>query len=258
MVQSAIGEEQRNPGGVQVIERAAKILRTLRGKPEGMSLSQIAREVGLARSTVHRIVLALEAEHFVTTVAPNGRIRLGLGLSTLAASVNSSLLEELHPYMKQLSEEANETVDLAILDHDHVFFIDQITVRHRLQAVSAVGTTFPLHCTANGKALLAELPNEAIERLLPERLQPFTPHTITSRRKLLEALELIRAERVSFDREEHMLGICAVGIALADILGNLFAITIPLPSIRFLGNEHRLASMLKSTCNRIKSDWQAS
>lgn len=252
MVQSGIKGEQRDNGGVQVIARAGEILRVLKDHPKGLSLSQVAREVGLARSTVHRIVSALEAEHFVTSASPKGLIRLGLGLALLAAVVNSELRYELRPYLEQLSREANETVDLAVLDEDRVLFIDQIAVPHRLQAVSAVGATFPLYCTANGKALLAELPFEQVELLVPDSLQALTPRTITTREQLLEELQRIRVERVAFDREEHTVGICAVGSAIPDVFGNLVAITIPLPSIRFYGNEQKLASMLLHTCDRIR------
>src|SRR5215469_13153204 len=109
MVQSEINREQRDNGGVQVIARAAEILRSLKGHPEGLSLSQISKEVGLARSTVHRIVNALATEDFVTAASPNGRIRLGIGLAPLAAWVNSELRDQLHPYLQRLSSEVNET-----------------------------------------------------------------------------------------------------------------------------------------------------
>ncbi len=254
MVQSEINGEQRDNGGVQVIARAAEILRALKGHPEGLSLSQIAREVGLARSTVHRIVSALEAERFVASASQYGGIRLGPGLTPLAAAVNIQLRHELHPYLEQLSREADETVDLAVLDGDRVLFIDQIAAPRRLQAVSAVGATFPLYCTANGKALLAELPLQQVEQLLPEHLSALTPHTMTTREQLLEELSRIRVERVAFDREEHTIGICAVGCAIGDVLDNLVAITIPLPSIRFYGNEQKLASRLLYTCDRIKNE----
>lgn len=247
--------EQYSNGGVQVIARATEILRALKAHPEGLSLSQIAREVGLARSTVHRIVTALAAERFVTSASPNGRVRLGLGLTPLAAVVNNELRYELRPYLEQLSREANETVDLAMLDGDQVYFIDQVPLPHRLQAVSSVGSTFPLYCSANGKALLAELSCDEIERLLPERLQAFTPSTLTTRDQVIAEVQSIRSARVAFDREEYTIGICAVGATIRDALGNLAAITIPVPSIRFYGNEQKLAEMLLRACQRIRRDF---
>ena len=258
MVQSGIkGKQRDHEGGVQVIARAAEILRSLKGHPEGLSLSQIAREVGLARSTVHRIVNALAAEDFVTSASPNGRVRLGLGLTPLAAWVNSEMRDQLHPYLERLSREIDETVDLAVLDGNQVFFKDQIMVPHRLQAVSGIGLTFPIHCTANGKALLAELPIEQTKHLLPEHFEAFTTSTITTREQLLEELECIRSERIAFDREEHTQGICAVGKTLRDPMGNLVAITIPVPAIRFYGNEQKLSSALFHICEEIQRRFEA-
>ncbi len=251
-MQSEINDEQHESGGVQVIARAAEILRVLIGQPEGLSLSQIARKVGLARSTVHRIVTALEAENFVIPHNPNGRIRLGPGLVPLAASVHMELRYEVHPYLEHLSREVNETVDLAVLNVDKVVFIDQIIAPQRLQAVSAVGAAFPLYCTANGKALLATLSPEQINLILPTELQPLTPHTITSHVQLLEALEQVRGECVAYDREEHTVGICAIGATIRDTMGNIAAVTIPLPSARFYGQEEQLAATLLRTCEQIE------
>ncbi|MBA2394978.1 MAG: IclR family transcriptional regulator [Ktedonobacteraceae bacterium] len=244
--------ERNGSTGVQVIARAAEILRALKGQAEGLSLSQIASKVGLAKSTVYRIVRALEAERFVTSASPTGRIRLGLGLAPLAAWVNTEMRQQIRPYMDLLSKEVDETVDLAVLDDTLIFFVDQVVVPHRLQAISAVGATFPLHCTANGKALLAELPLEQVERLVPEHLQIFTSHTLTTREQLLNDLKQIRREGIAYDREEHTEGICALGTTIRDAMGNLAAITIPVPSVRFYGNEQHLVSALLNIRKQIK------
>lgn len=247
-------DHHRETGGVQVIARAAGILRVLGRHSQGLNLSQIAKEVRLPRSTVHRIVGALEAERFVTAPSPDGRIRLGPGLVPLAGLVNSDLRRGLRPYLESLYHEVHETIDLAVLDEDRLLFVDQIAAPHRLQAVSGIGVTFPLHCTANGKALLAELPREEVERILPEQLPALTPNTAISRARLMEELERIKVERVAFDREEHTVGICAVGAAVRDPMGRLAAITIPVPSIRFYGSERRLASALLKTCGLIQGE----
>ncbi len=250
-------KDDRRNSGIQVIARALNILRALQAHPEGLSLSQIAREVGLPRSTVHRILSALEGERFVTPPSPNGRIRLGLGIVPLAMAVDRDLRRELRPYLDQLYMEVNETIDLAILDQTQLVFVDQIAAPHRLRAVSSVGLNFPLYCTANGKAVLAALPREEVERLIPEQLEPLTPNTVKSRAQLFEELKRIREDCIAFDREEHTLGICAVGAAVRDPGGRLAAISIPVPSIRFYGNEEKLASALADVVTRINQRFAA-
>ena len=234
---------ENESGGVQVIQRAAQILDALKDNPDGMSLSQIAERTGLARSTVHRLVSAMTTHGLLASVSPNGRFRPGPAIAALAAAAERSFVAEFHPTMAKLARSVNETVDLAVLEHDHVRFVHQITASHRLRAVSSVGAVFPAHCTANGKALLAQLPESEVIRLLPERLDQFTANTITDRDRLLEELEEIRRAKVAYDREEHTLGICAAGTALLDADGAV-AMTVPMPAQRFYGNEEALAKAL--------------
>ena len=246
--------ERSERNGVQVIQRTAAILLSLRGEHAGLSLSQIAGRVGLARSTVHRLVAALEQERFVVSASPSGGFRLGPALASLAVSANRDLIPAIHPFLQELSRELNETVDLAVLEHDHVLFVEQVAApARRLRAVSAVGAVFPAHATANGKALLACLSDSNVEQLLPPQLERLTPNTITSRTRLLQELEQIRADDIAVDREEHTLGICAVGTVVSSPDGPVAAVTVPLPAQRFAGNEAQLAAALMRTRTAINN-----
>ena len=117
--------------------------------------------------------------------------------------------------------------------------------------MSAVGATFPLHCTANGKALLAELSPEEVARVLPTRLQRFTPATITARPDLMAEMDEIRETKVAFDREEHTTGISAAGIAVRDPFGALAAISVPMPTQRFEGREPEIAEASREARREI-------
>ena len=238
--------------GVQVIARAAQIMRTLQKHPQGMTRSQLANEVNLARSTVHRIVGALIDERLVDADSQNGSLCLGNGLLPLAAAVNNDLRRDLRPYLEWLHREVAETVDLASFVDNQVRFIDQLAAPHRLQAVSAVGVAFPLHCTANGKAFLAALSPADLKNVLPTKLASLTPQTITSRAKLLSEVAQIRTDGIAYDREEHTEGICAVGAAIKMPLGERITISIPVPSQRFYGNEEKLVVALQSTIRQIR------
>jgi DNA-binding IclR family transcriptional regulator len=229
--------------GIQVVARVAQILRALDGELQGLSLSQLAKRVGLPRSSVHRIVTALVAEGFLAAASPNGRVLLGPEIGRLAAG-RREFWRELRPFMERLFYSTGETVDCAVLDGDHVRFVDQIAGRHRLRAVSVVGSSFPLHSTANGKAILAELGSDELARLLPGRLKRYTATTITSPALLMRELDEIRKKGVAFDREEHTVGISAAGIALRDPSGDFAALTVPMPTQRFLEAEEDVARAL--------------
>ena len=243
---SASGKS-RDKSQVQVIARAAAILRALEDQALGLSLGQIAQRVELARSTVQRIVAALQTEKLVISATPNGRVRLGPTILRLAASVRSDFLALARPFLERLSEELHETVDLAMAKKDHLIFIDQVTGSQRLRAVSAVGESFPLTCTANGKAYLAQLSDAAVEALVGRTYEARTPRSLLRLDALLKELATVRRAGVAFDREEHTLGICAVGVALQDPLGNPVAISVPVPSQRFADRRTLIAERLAAT-----------
>ena len=232
---------------VQVIARAASILRALEDENSGLSLGQIAQRVHLARSTVQRIVSALESEKLLIAATPNGRVRLGPAILRLAASVRSDFLTMARPHLEKLSQELEETVDLATIKKDQLIFIDQVIGSQRLRTVSAVGESFPLYCTANGKAYLAQLTDAAIEALIGRAYQPRTPQTRTRLDALLADIRVARRAGLAFDREEHTSGICAAGVALHDPLGNAVAISVPVPTQRFAEREKQIADRLLAT-----------
>jgi DNA-binding IclR family transcriptional regulator len=242
-----------SPNGIQVIERAADVLRALYGEPQGLSLSQIAERVALPRSTVQRLVAALVRERLLAAASPTGRVRLGPELTRLANS-RRELSEDVRPYMQRLFREFDETVVCSVIDGDLQRCIEQIAAPHRLRTEFPVGATIPLYCTANGKALLAELADDEIVDLLPARLRRQTANTITSRSALLKALAEIRREGVALDHEERTEGIAAAAIAVKDAFGVPFSICIAVPSQRFYGREREIAAALSATRREIDAD----
>ena len=239
--------DQHVPNGrsqIQVIARASAILRSLENQAAGLSLGQIAQRVELARSTVQRIVAALAAEKLLIAASPRGRVRLGPTILRLAASARTDFVATARPFLVRLSDELSETVDLAAIKRDHLIFVDQVIGPQRLRAVSAVGETFPLHCTANGKAYLAALPDDEVERLIGKSYDRRTARTLTRLPDLLKDLKSARRTGIALDREEHTLGICAAGVAMRDFLGNYVAISVPVPAQRFNAQQARIAQCL--------------
>lgn len=251
------GPQDMRSNGVQVIARAADILRLLQEHPGGLSQAEVSGRLGLARSTVNRILLALEAEQLVASIGARGPYRLGAEITRMASSVRRSVVLEIHPFLEQLSRELDETVDLSVLEGATASFIDQVVAPQRLRAVSSISDSFPLHCSANGKALLASQPPSYIAENLPSSLPRFTPNTITTPGALRKEIAIVRREGVAIDREEHTLGICAVGAVLAeldDVLGTeRLAVSIPVPTQRFLGRQDELIEALHGWIDRVNT-----
>ena len=239
--------------GIQVIARAAALLRALERRPEGLSLGELAKAVSLPRSTVQRIVDALDDEGLVLAASASSGVRLGPALLSLAAATRFHIAEAARETLEALAKECGETVDLSVLDQHKVVFIDQVAGTHRLTAISAVGVSFPLHSSANGKAMLAAMAADEIAKVKRHlRLTAITPNTITSWDRLGQELEQIRSKGVSFDREENSLGICAVSVAIRSPAGELAAISIPVPTQRFKETEVELSRALIVHCDRLQ------
>lgn len=227
----AENENAGSRGGIQVIERAARILKALKHEPSGMSLSRIAEAVSLPRSTVQRIVGALVAENLVMAGARGGGIRLGPEIAALAEYTRLNVVETCRLILTELSQTTGETADLSVLRGDAMIFLDQIPGVHRLRAVSSVGDAFPLTTTANGLACLAELPvDEARARARDEWRRGQVERSMED---FETRLAEIRTSGLAYDLDEHTDGISAIGIAFRDWMGNLYSISVPMPSSRF-------------------------
>lgn len=235
-------EEMEKNQGIQVISRAAGILRALADEADGQSLGQIAKRVELPRSTVQRIVNALASEGLVTAGRGAGAIRLGPEIQVLADAGRVDMAESLKPVMKGISEETGETVDLAVLDGIHMVFIDQVVGSQRLRTVSNIGERFPLVSTANGKAALATLTEAQAARLVADEVERTESRRTVA--ELLDEIAGIRDGAIASDLDEHTDGISALGFALKDRSGEVYAISVPVPSSRFPKVKDRLDKVL--------------
>lgn len=238
--------EKDQQGGIQVIARAAAILRALERHPNGMSLGEIAAAVSLPRSTVQRIADALAAEGLVLTASSARGVRLGPTLVSLAAAARFEIAEAARDTLAALSRESGETVDLSVVDNDKIAFVDQVAGTHRLAAISGLGVAFPLHSSANGKAALAAMNDTALAKLKKKlTLTPLTANTLTSWEALEREIAEIRKSDVAYDREENSAGISAIAMSVKSPSGELAAISIPVPTQRFGENEQALVKLLR-------------
>lgn len=245
-----IQAEHKNQG-IQVIARAAAVLRLLGKETDGLSLGQIANRVDLPRSTVQRIVGALAVEGFISTAGGNGRIKLGPEIQSLGLALTVDPLDRLRPIIQELAADTGETVDLAVLRDGKMLFVDQIVGRQRLRTVSSIGETFPLSNTANGKAALACLSEMDATNLILNEMQ-----TASGDRKiaaLLTEIDEIRNGALAMDEDEHTDGISAIGLGIADHSGEIFALSIPVPSSRYARVKDSLIAALEETRKRLET-----
>ena len=243
-----MSENRKN--GIQVIARAASILRLLKDTQSGLSLGQISRQIALPRSTVQRIVKTLQAERLVIANPSGGGLRLGPEVNALAQANSYNVVETCRLFLTELTELTGETADLSVLRGAGVIFLDQVAGTQRLRTVSSVGEVFPLTTTANGMACLSRIPVKSALSLV---VNEWDRRGITGDIKKMDAeLSHIRQNRLAYDKDAHTVGISAIGFAFNDLSsGDIVAISIPVPSTRFLEKRKLIETALRKTAFHI-------
>ena len=239
---------------VQAVERAFAVLAALADGPIGVT--EVAERVHLPKSTVARLLRALQREGAVEQAPGETRYRVGERIGLLAARLTpgSSLVSLARPTLEELAAQVGEAAGLGVPDGFQVHYIDQAGTSNAVQARDWTGTRVPMHAVPSGLALLAYLPAPEFARFLGTPLERFTPNTITDAGELLARLDRIRAEGVAWVREEFDVGInSAAAVVLGERSRPVAAIHVHGPSYRFpaAGDEGRVAGLLRTAAGRI-------
>ncbi len=209
-----------------------------------MGVTELARHLGLAKSTVHRLLATLLSEGFVRQLE-DGRYTLGFTLWELGSRMvgRLQLREVAHPIMEELRNKTSETVHLSILDGTDVLYIDRFESESTMILFRRIGFRMPAHATSSGKAILAFSPPSVVEQVLATGLKKVGPRTLTKKSDFLETLEQIRIEGCVVSIEESEAGASSVGAPVFDYRKAVSgAVSVAGPTQRFP----------KSTVGRIK------
>ncbi len=222
---------------VEAIERAVRILDAFDVDRPELGVAEVARLLGLKRSTVHRALVTLESGGLLRQVAATQKYTLGPKVLSLAYVLQSqlSLVSIALPYMRTLRDRCNETIALHLLDGHHRVVVQQVESTHDLRRTYRdIGKALPLYAGSPGKLLMAYLPPEDIRKVIEESgLRPLTPVTITDRQALLRELDGIRQRGYAISSGEHSPGIASISCPIRNQDGQVIAtVNISGPSVR--------------------------
>lgn len=225
----------RNGAFVQSVDRAISVMELL--SRQGWSgVTEVADELGIHKSTAYRLLSTLKERRLVEQDAVSEKYRLGFGLVLLASAVTEDIdiVRHARPVCERLSEQLEETVTVAVLEGDEAVIIHQtMPETSSVLNVDWSGQHTPLHCTADGKVLLAHLPNERRQRILRRKLERYTEDTIVDAAALREQLKKILADGYSYTVEELEVGLNGVGAPIFDSVGQVVAaISVSGPAFR--------------------------
>ncbi|MTD53858.1 IclR family transcriptional regulator [Amycolatopsis pithecellobii] len=215
------------------IGRATAVLDAIAESQVPLTLTELAVRTGLPRSSVHRVVQALEREQYLVRSDEHPGYVLGPAVLKFGMNVHLRLLAANRTRLVALARAVNENVELAIFSGREVVVVDQIASPARLKGVTKVGKSFSLHASSIGLALLAQLPDARVAELLSAPLRRFTAGTVTDRDTVLVELDEVRRSQVAIDIEEHDVGICAVATGMTGPTGVPQAVAVVIPTTRF-------------------------
>ncbi len=219
-----MGDELGDGGNLQSVRRALRALELIAEAGE-LGVSELGRRLDVHKATASRLIATLSERGIVERDPVTEKYRLGFGLIRLAgaAMAGLDLVRTARPVLEELAERTRETVNLGVLSGDGVVYIDQVTGTRSIVAVSWVGRRTPLHCTSNGKVLLAHLDDVERNQLLGGALERATPNTLTDPSKLRVQLEEIRIRGYAQTMEELEEGLNAVSAPVRRADGEVVA-----------------------------------
>ncbi len=242
---------------VGVISKVLRIFETLQNSPVGLGLKEICDDTGINKSTAHRFLRHLERESYLLRTE-EGAYLIGPRLTQMSAcATRSATLQAVaRPILSDLCSSTQETVNLGMLDHGTLLYIDVMESPHDFRLVSRIGTRRSLHVAAMGKVLAAFLPASEYERILNGIVfQRVTPKTITNIFQLRAELDKVRRQGYAVDNEEALLGCRCVS---APILNNdkvaIGALSVAGPVARVTpADVPGLAKVVKTAANAVST-----
>lgn len=206
---------------VKSANRVMEILQLLSQFPRGLTLSIICEKMGMAKSSTHEIVHAMEQQNFLQL--DNKKYKLGIRVFELGQSVsrNLDILQVIRPHLKWLSSQSSMTTQFGILEKTDVIYLSKITKQGGVAVESQAGAKMPAHATALGKAMLSLLSQDILLANYSDYVfKKFTRNTIASLPELHSSLNKVREKKFAEDNEEYTKGIFCISIPVSGIRAN--------------------------------------
>lgn len=210
---------------IKSLAKALDILNIFTPSEPRLTLTEIARRMGIPKTTVYNLLSTLLAYGYVEKLEDD-HYALGNSIIILsqAVRINVELRDRAAPLLRELADACRDSVYLTVLDGDHCLYVYAIESPTRLLARTVTGDRVPLHCTAVGKAILAALPDEQVSSIVTRvGLTAFTSSTIIDPENLYKELIDTRKRGYSIDTGEHEENVYCIGAPIYDHRGRVFA-----------------------------------
>jgi IclR family acetate operon transcriptional repressor len=249
--------KNKPPYSIDSVDNALRILQTLRDSGQ-VRVSDVAAELGIARSTAHRLLAMLVYRDFAVQ-AEDRSYRAGPAIAAepLRGEPAQRLRQAMRPHMEALCDQVAETINLVVRLGTQTRFLHTVESAQVLRVGDRQGTVLPAWKTSGGKALLAELPDVQLTALLRGAAgRPPEGMTAAERRSLVNELRLVHDQGYAENIQESESGVCAIGLCLRDKTGDpVAALSVSAPSVRYTPDRSRkFLSELRTTVAKAQAD----
>ncbi len=221
----AVRKRETPAGSLSSVTSALRLMRLFSVEESELGISSLARRLGVAKSTAHRLAVTLATEGFLEQNPENGGYRLGLALFELGSLVrrrmNVSTLGL--PLLSSLRDTTQEAIHLAMLAQTDIVYLYNLESSQAVGTKSYLGMRKPAFCTSEGRVLLAFGSPEQTAAMLKEGLVKRTPNTVTDPKSLLQVLDEVRRNGYAVDDEESEIGMRGLAAPVRDALGQVVA-----------------------------------
>jgi len=208
----------------QTVQKALNLLEALVKSGQPRRLTELARQLGLTKPNVYRLLSTLSVLGYVkkdpATSLYSPTLKLWEMGSMLVRDVD--LVGVASPRLRRLCEEAHESVQLAVFDSGFAVYVDKVDSAQPLKAITTIGSRVPATVTSTGKAILAWLPSESLDVAF-QHVKRYTPLTLMRRRDIEKDLEETRGRGYSINHGEFRVGVCGIGAPIRDRSGGVVA-----------------------------------
>ena len=249
--------KNKPPYAVESVDNALRILQILRDSGQ-VRVSDVAGELGIARSTAHRLLAMLVYRDFAVQ-AEDRTYRPGPAIAAepLRGEPAQRLRQVMRPHMEALCDQVAETINLVVRLGTQTRFLHTVESAHVLRVGGRQGAILPAWKTSGGKALLAELPDAQLTALLRGTGgRPPEGMTAAERRSLVGHLRRVREQGYAENIEESESGVCAIGVCVRDKAGDpVAALSVSAPSVRYTPDRSRVfLRELRTAVARAQAD----
>lgn len=240
---------------VGVLLKSMNLLFCLAEAP--LSVVELSAHTGVSKPTIYRILNTLESGGFVTREALMRKYSLGPALIGLgrATRISAELIRHARPVLRGLHEKYNETINLGVLSHGKIIYLDTLESGQRLRVTIPVSNEDNCHTTALGKAILAAMPEEHAMKTIQEvKLSKRTSHTLKSQNEFIQMIKKGKTLGYSIDNEEDEIGFRCVAAPIFNTIGYpIAAISLTAPTSRTsLQDFAEIGKNLISECTKLK------